>query len=542
MKIVLYTFNYRKNDVVKNLNNSVTFNNAVLRYPTNHLNPIVRIDLGEITPNNTSYPTYNYAYIEDFGQRYYFIQNITAMSNTIFDLYLHIDVLFTYIGKSNSLLRSNYVFVKRNEYNYNALIEDDRVNYEYGLKVSYTELVNTGSAVIDLLNLDSDSRNVMVTCIIPFQTDGIIDGQGNYTNAYYPSSLDIKSIPKEATNFNMGSISYILTYGQARELAFKCLIDDQLKSFIKSFVIFPFDLREVSGMNYQTFSTDGHYVIGSSIAFQFTTDVSQTVYVLKSTLINKVLFTTNNMAQYLKATGDFEDSFLEYNMHSKYEIYIPYIGWIELDKALITSPEQFMVKLTGDTDNFEGTVSIYLGGVPYKTMKCKIGCLVSLSTTNAYENSQKENAILTQEIGSSIIGAISILAGVGLLATGYGAPVGIAGILGGTSTIVGGAANAISQSMQIYNYAQAGTSTKVDGLFSLQKCILRTTRQNPVTDAYSQSFISENGRPCNKHLLFTTLRGYTELGKCEFSIGSVEEEKELEEITQNGIHFPTTTW
>ena len=240
MKIVLYTFSYRKNDVVKNLNNSVTFNNAVLRYPTNHLNPIVRIDLGEITPNNTSYPTYNYAYIEDFGQRYYFIQNITAMSNTIFDLYLHIDVLFTYIGKSNALLRSNYVFVKRNEYNYNALIEDDRVNYEYGLKVTYTELVNTGSAVIDLLNLDSDSRNVMVTCIIPFQTDGIIDGQGNYTNAYYPSSLDIKSIPKEATNFNMGSISYILTYGQARELAFKCLIDDQLKSLIKSFVIFLF--------------------------------------------------------------------------------------------------------------------------------------------------------------------------------------------------------------------------------------------------------------------------------------------------------------
>ena len=542
MKIVLYRFNYRKNDVVKNLNNSVTFNNAVLRYPTNHLNPIIRVDLGELTPNNTSYPLYNYAYIEDFNQRYYFIQNITAISNTIFDLYLHVDVLYSYIGKSNSLLRSNYVFVKRNEFNFNKLVEDDRVNYEYGLKVTYTELVNTGSAAIDLLNVDSNSRNIMVTCIIPYSTDGLIDGRGDYTNAYYPSSLDIKSIPKEATNFNMGSITYILTYGQARELAFKCLVDDQLKSFIKNFVIFPFDLRDASGMNYQTFSTNGQYILGSAIPYNFTNNVSQTVYALKSTLINKVLFTTTNMAQYLKATGNFEDSFLEYNMHSKYEIYIPYIGWIELDKALITSPEQFMVKLTGDADNFEGTVSIYLGGVPYKTMKCKIGCLVSLSTTNAYENSQKENAILTQEIGSSIIGAISILAGVGLLATGYGAAAGAAGIVGGTGTIIGGTASAISQGMQIYNYAQAGTSTKVDGLFSLQKCILRTTRQKPVDDAYSQSFISENGRPCNKHLLFTTLRGYTELGKCEFSVGSVEEEKELEEITQSGIHFPTTSW
>lgn len=542
MKIVLYRFNYRKTDVVKNLNNSDTFNNAILRYPTNHLNPIIRIDLGELTPNNTSYPLYNYAYIEDFNQRYYFIQNITAISNTIFDLYLHVDVLYTYIGKSNSLLRSNYVFVKRNEYNFNKLVEDDRVNYEYGLKVTYTELVNTGSAAIDLLNLNADSRNVMVTCVIPYQLDGLIDGQGDTTNAYYPTILDNETIPKEATNFNMGSITYILTYGQARELAFKCLVDDQLKSFVKNFVIFPFDLRDASGMNYQTFSTTGQYILASAIPYNFTNNVSQTVYTLKSTLINKVLFTTTNMSQYLKATGNFQDSFLEYNMHSKYEIFIPYVGWVELDKALITSPEQFMIKITGDTDNFEGTVSIYLGGVPYKTMKCKIGCLVSLSTTNAYENAQKENAILSQEIGSTIVGALSMIAGIGLIATGYGAPAGIAGVLGGAGSMIGGTASAISQSMQIYNYAQAGTSTKVDGLFSLQKCILRTTRQNPVTDAYSQSFISENGRPCNKHLLFTTLRGYTELGKCEFSVGSVEEEKELEEITQSGIHFPTTTW
>ena len=148
MQIYLYKINYRKNDIKKTFtaSNTVTMTGS-LRFPTNHLNPIIRIDRSSLTDLAeialmSPYPTVNYAYVPDLN-RYYFITNITAFATNIFDLYLHVDVLMTYIGQTGAPLRSKSVFVERSADSqiYNELYEDNRVSFMSNNSISFLTFV-----------------------------------------------------------------------------------------------------------------------------------------------------------------------------------------------------------------------------------------------------------------------------------------------------------------------------------------------------------------------------------------------------------------
>lgn len=61
----------------------------------------------------------NYVYIQEFN-RYYFVRNVTAISNTLFRISLHVDVLYTY----KTEIRSNYAIVSRNENEFDLMLND----------------------------------------------------------------------------------------------------------------------------------------------------------------------------------------------------------------------------------------------------------------------------------------------------------------------------------------------------------------------------------------------------------------------------------
>lgn len=61
----------------------------------------------------------NYAYITEFG-RYYYINNIVVLSNELFELHMHVDVLKTYA----SGIRSNSAVISRQEKQYNLYLQD----------------------------------------------------------------------------------------------------------------------------------------------------------------------------------------------------------------------------------------------------------------------------------------------------------------------------------------------------------------------------------------------------------------------------------
>lgn len=93
---------------------------GVFRSEVSIMTPVFQIE------TSTNISAYNYAYIQDFG-RYYFITNITAVRNNIWQLSLKCDVLMSY----KTALASVPVIAARAENGYNQMLQDgERATYK----------------------------------------------------------------------------------------------------------------------------------------------------------------------------------------------------------------------------------------------------------------------------------------------------------------------------------------------------------------------------------------------------------------------------
>lgn len=87
---------------------------------------------GTITvETSTDITKYNYCYVQDTG-RYYYIDNIDILRNTLYLLDLKVDVLMTYDAQIRALTGT----VDRQENLYNGYIQDGKYN-----ALAYTQIV-----------------------------------------------------------------------------------------------------------------------------------------------------------------------------------------------------------------------------------------------------------------------------------------------------------------------------------------------------------------------------------------------------------------
>lgn len=547
MKIVLYRTSYKKTDVVKPLN-AYTEYTCTLRFPTNILNPIVRIEI----PSGGNHD-WSYAYIKEFGDRYYFVENIVAFTNNLFDLYLHVDVLFTYIGVNNGKLRNQVCWITRSSDStiYNKLLMDSKVTYQEKNNIFYYELNNSSSFKYD--NLSSNSRNVLVNVICDMDLTNYVgyDISRNKvpSQCYYPTvSSGIEVSPRE-TNYNSGSITYLLTAEQARALAQECLKSTSTRSYIKSFIVFPFDLTQSSyGTNYSVISTTGTITFGVANDYHFVTvpqDVPQNIYICSQALLSFTAF--HCIINTIRTNINIGTDYTDYSSYSKYELYIPYVGYVDIDWNFLqrfNDSDTFLVMLNTDLETGNTTYDIIIGGIPYKSQQVKIGLNINLSSTNLYENEQLKNAITTQEVATSVASGLAIIGGalVTIFSSGGGSGVGLSMMLGGLGGYASGIITGEGNRAKIIDYGSSGTSSATDGVMGLHKFIWRITKLVPSYDRFNSNIINEIGIPCMKTTIVSSCRGYNEFGKCEFSLSNVKEEEELEELLSKGVHFPTNTW
>ena len=121
--IVLYQFSKKTNSMklVPGTAPSMTFP-CTARSDTSLLNPIILIE----DPTD-EVMNYNYAYIEGWGSRYYFVRNVVLVNgNHLYELYLDVDVLATY----RKDIRDSEQFVMRSTSNYNANLIDTMYDME----------------------------------------------------------------------------------------------------------------------------------------------------------------------------------------------------------------------------------------------------------------------------------------------------------------------------------------------------------------------------------------------------------------------------
>lgn len=94
--------------------------NAVLKASTSIIDPVITIDVSAITwKTGANVFQTNYIYIPTFG-RYYHVKDIKSISNDLFEISLHVDVLMSF---SSGLLASPCI-VSRNQNNFNLYLND----------------------------------------------------------------------------------------------------------------------------------------------------------------------------------------------------------------------------------------------------------------------------------------------------------------------------------------------------------------------------------------------------------------------------------
>lgn len=90
MTIELYNVSDVSNKIIKNIGSPAVTVSGSLKDDCELLNPVIRIERSGV-------PNYNYAHIPEFS-RYYFVDPPKAVHNNIWELKMHVDVLYTYRG------------------------------------------------------------------------------------------------------------------------------------------------------------------------------------------------------------------------------------------------------------------------------------------------------------------------------------------------------------------------------------------------------------------------------------------------------------
>lgn len=97
-----------------------------LRDGSNLLNPSFTIDTTNILLD-AILPLVNYFYVTEWN-RYYYITDLSVISNKLWSLSGHVDVLYTY----QQQIKANSAIIARQEYQYNLEIMDSKLVVESG--------------------------------------------------------------------------------------------------------------------------------------------------------------------------------------------------------------------------------------------------------------------------------------------------------------------------------------------------------------------------------------------------------------------------
>lgn len=148
MKIVFYHYKGLKNQIKKggvhNPLTKVIELDGTLKQPTSLSNVVVTIEYDK-TPN------FNYVYIEEFS-RYYFITNIVSVRNNVWQITMHVDVLYTY----NTIIDESYAFIERAEQQHNPMIVDNKRVFESGYQIEKNEISNDVFRTFTMTPSDDD--------------------------------------------------------------------------------------------------------------------------------------------------------------------------------------------------------------------------------------------------------------------------------------------------------------------------------------------------------------------------------------------------
>lgn len=144
MTITTYINNSENNRLIKDLTQIKQYVGCSAILPMSIINPT--IDIVDSTFNVNC----NYIYITDLN-RYYFVNNITALNNGRWQLNCHIDVLMSYADE----IKQQQATFRRQKYLYNMYITDPEFHVE--------SKTNTVTRYLDGAGFELNTNNIILT-------------------------------------------------------------------------------------------------------------------------------------------------------------------------------------------------------------------------------------------------------------------------------------------------------------------------------------------------------------------------------------------
>lgn len=214
-------------------------------------------------------------------------------------------------------------------------------------------------------------------------------------------------------------------------------------------------------------------------------------------------------------------NFLDYAPFTKVEMYLPYIGFVNLDTNEVMG-KTLSIQYAVDYMTGMGTAFVTADGVMIYTGEGKVGVDVTLGGRNAAEIAK--NNLMT---GINTAGGIaSTAAAIGTGGVAAGAMVGMKTLASTTASVIQGNQGHVTK---------GSIGNSANGFYAPQNAYLIITRPTPAEPA---AYASLYGRPSGKTEQLQALTGYTVVDSVHvegITNGTQDEVTEIERLLKSGV-------
>lgn len=495
---------YKQNSENNALNKTLTYVDTISG-KFNHSIGVksLNIDVVDLSMN------FNYVYIPSLN-RYYFVDSIEIVSANVTRLHLREDVLMSW----KSLIRQQSALVVRSEESTNKdILIDDRLPVRD--TISYQQFIPTNlsfkNVTFDFLQYDADeinNRNILIN---------------TYTENQY-SSLDVEYVESPSAVSGLPNISPLRTrqnfcalinIGAYRDVVNACVKDDATASYILSILWLPFNATTVFEHLQATNNIHAGKKVLDGINGGQWVDYGDESNPVHSTWVHDggvpYLIVADFMFNSSGIAYDFTNAgILKYQPYSKWEIYIPFVGWVEVDISKVYN-KHILVYYAMDMET--GISTAYLYNYTDKQIiyssTCQIGIRLNLVTSNELEITRQKQVNDTNMILGAMTGTLSVGAGAYSLNT--------QGVANGITSIVKSIASNINAKNMMFERANISYGSSNTALYSPNEVKVRRSYHDEIpidSDIYAHM----QGYPSNEYVAnFNSASGYVEIGEIHFN-------------------------
>ena len=464
-----------------------------------------------ISNNPYKVPEHNYIYIPQF-KRYYFIDNITSVRKGLWRISMSVDVLMSFRDDINNLTG----IVKRSTISTRTNLKDDaaiipaKYNIEKINSIFQSPIMDTN---IDLAGTGSNSFYIYAITTVSTYENWYPELFADEFWYEYPDEIVVRRANSWQSNLHISNSKWIMQVTNSSSTLLDTSLDyfinavkdnsDQINSVI-SVMLYPFNFQ-----NKQFFSdarsdgTDSEFIQYNPPNFTrypkgIRLNPSNPKYIgytrfqigsgsdafygapISNSFNNKILIGRFNFTTY-------SDDWDKFSPYSKYFIYIPFLGYKELDYNKIVGKyvEVYFVMNWDDgsanvmviaTPDLGSSINVCSNGIQvvvngkkviYSSSQgrneilllednVQVGISVPLSASNEAENSRKREAYTLQSVGTMIASALTaIMAAAAIPATGGGSLGAYLAVMGGIGGIIGSGVSYAAQEGQLIDVTRS---------------------------------------------------------------------------------------